>query len=593
MFNLKQTISRKSNLRGVSLIAILLGMVITALIASAKLRNDLLESRRAAGLSEASVLLAVQKAANSLFDEASPNFRAGVSFSKNANTVTLAVVNTVPTYSVTVAQLTAMGYLPTGWTQANSTLNEQPYRIRVTRLPVGCTGSACALEGLVWIDGAIRADNQVGTTDGPAIGQMMVRIGSDSATSLSGSAATLTGFANGWTTANPVSTQPAGVFAVRFAGVSSIDYLRTGETRDPNFAGTVTIAGPASLGGSLTVTGSTTLNGTNTFGGASTFNAGVTINSNATVTGNLSANSLTLGAAGCINMNGTTGRAGFGCANQSDTPAGYTGVRTPDMVAQNRVLVSNVPAAFTGSNGRFAIMTSDDGFGAAEMRTSGRVTGDRLVPTGIYTETTACADEGALGRRTGGGAVLCSSSVWTRLVATATVGGACTSGTSGTTSAGIALLCINGAFVPMANMFPIATVGANCTDEGVVGYSVSAAGVPTGGFICRRNNAALGVSARWYRLQDTTSNLAFVQSFEVTDQTIVNHPLCPVAGGQTVNPILQFRPGVLTTADGGISMFAGNGASSWTVNLKNGAGGPLTSSSGNARVIVDTYCFYF
>jgi hypothetical protein len=573
---------RRHQQLGFALITTLLALVLGAIIAQAQIRKGLLESRRSAGAAEATVLLTLQKAGNALYDEALPNLRAGTSFSKNGATVTMATVSGVPTYSMTVAQLRTMGYLPAGWSQTASTLNDAPYQMRITRMPVGCSGSACVLEGLLWINAPVLANFQSNTTDGPAIGEMFVKIGSDAATSVFGNASTLTGFGGGWSVANPVASQPPGIFGVRFAGASVVDSLRVGDTRDPNFGGSLTVAGPTALNSWLSV------GGTSTFGGA------VTVNNNLSITGTMAASSLTVG--GCINMNGTTGRAGFGCANQSDIPAGYTGgVRAPDLVAQDRILVSNAPGAFTGSNGQFAILTSNNGAGAAEVRTSGRMQGDRFIPTGVYTENTACAaaDEGALGRRTGGGAVICTSNLWTRLaVAAATAGGACTSGTTANTAAGVALLCINGAFVQLSNLFPVATVGAACSPEGSVGYTFNGSGVPTGNFLCRRNNANLAGNATWYRLQDVTSNMAFVQAVEVTDGTTVTKPSCPVAGGQTVFPILQIRPKTETSVDGGFARYSTDGGTFWTIFLRNGAGTALTSSSGNAVAIAETYCFY-
>lgn len=562
----------KQKQQGYVLVATLLALVLAGLAAAVRLNADLIETRRSAGNAEAGILQTIQQASNRLLDEAAPTFRAGTSFAKNGTTLTMALVAGSPTYAVTVPNLVSMGYLPTGWNAVRSTLNEQTYTVRVTRTPVGCLPAACNLEGLVWINGAILRDNTVGTTDGIAIGAMLVKIGADAGTTVQGASATITGFGNGWSTPNPVAGQPAGVFALRFGGANTVDFLRVGETRDPTFGSTVTVAGPTALGGTLTVAGPTT------------------ISNNLNVTGTLTTGVIN---SACVNINGTTGRAGFGCANPLDVPAGYLGVRSPDLVAQNRVLVSSAPGAFTGANGNYVLITSANGSGVALVATSGAVEANRLVPTGLFTEGAACTEDAALARRTGGGSLLCAGGVWTRLLVSAAAGAACApDGSSASTSAGAALFCIGGRYAPLSGLFPVAVVGAACTQEGVVGYSFNVSGAPTQSMVCRRNNANLAVSPVWYRIQDITSNFAFVQALEVTDGTVVAKPSCPVAGGQSVFPVLQLIPKTEASSDSGFSRFAIDNGASWTVQLKNGAGGPLTSSSGGAVAVGQTFCFY-
>lgn len=163
----------------------------------------------------------------------------------------------------------------------------------------------------------------------------------------------------------------------------------------------------------------------------------------------------------CINMDGTPagqGRAGFACADRNDLPGGYTGgVRSVDVVGNKNILASSSPGSFTGNNTNYALLTTDNGLGVAEIRTSGRSAGDRLTPLGSYAPGTACtlADEGSIAKNsTATGLVNCEAGVWVALRKSGVVGQPCSpDGAMGTSPGGLALYCQSGIWTLMADRF--------------------------------------------------------------------------------------------------------------------------------------------
>jgi len=199
-------------------------------------------------------------------------------------------------------------------------------------------------------------------------------------------------------------------------------FITIRDTRDPDLQGSLTVAGPTTINNSVTVT-----------------------------------QTITVG--GCIGLEGSSGRAGFGCRDRNDIPVGYTGgERSADVVADRNIVASNNPSGFTGSNGNYAILTADNGSGVAEIRTSGRNVGDRLTPTGLYASGAACAaaDEGSIARRSdaAGGLVVCTSGTWQPLLTYGVRGQACgPDGATGITAAGVGLYCQSGFWALLSDRF--------------------------------------------------------------------------------------------------------------------------------------------
>ena len=234
--------------RGNALIFALLGLLVSALGAAGVIQGNRLQARHEAGAGEASILDSLRGATNNAIFESMALIQNGSAFGKNGVTVTPVDVDGDPVWKPTIPQLVAMGYLPAGWTATTSTLNEAPYTIAFSRVPIGCAAAACNIEGHVVLDGPIRSGPT--DSDGAVIGPILARIGADSGVSLPMDSAHIQGFGNTWSMDNPVSGQPAGVVAIRVGTASSGfgQFVRIGDLRDPNLLGNLTVAGNTLFG---------------------------------------------------------------------------------------------------------------------------------------------------------------------------------------------------------------------------------------------------------------------------------------------------------------------------------------------------------
>jgi len=242
----------RSRQRGNALVFALLGLLVSALGAAGMIQADRLKARQAAGNGEATILEKLRDATNDAIFDSLAAIRNGVAFGRHGVTITPVDSGGDLAWKPTVAELAAMGYLPPGWTATASALNAAPYAISFARVPAGCAPSACNVEGLVVLRGPIQAG--AAGSDGAVIGPILTRIGADSGVSLPTDAGHIQGFGNTWLADNPVPGQPAGVVAVRVGTTSSSfgQFIRIGDTRDPNLQGNLTVAGNALFGDGTT-----------------------------------------------------------------------------------------------------------------------------------------------------------------------------------------------------------------------------------------------------------------------------------------------------------------------------------------------------
>ena len=172
-------------------------------------------------------------------------------FSKNGVTVRPVERDGELVWRPTVAELAAMGYLPAGWTAAASNFNAAPYVIAFARVPTGCSPRPATSRA----SSCSRADpGRPADSDGAVIGPILTRIGADSGVSLPTDPRHIQGFGNTWRADNPVAGQPAGVVAVRVGTTSSSfgQFIRIGDTRDPNLQGNLSVTGNTLFGDGTT-----------------------------------------------------------------------------------------------------------------------------------------------------------------------------------------------------------------------------------------------------------------------------------------------------------------------------------------------------
>lgn len=443
-----------------------------------------------------------------------------------------------------LAELRALGRLSGGFPIAPGSMPTRQ-NVNITVQPgATCPGINCEVRVLACTTTAMR----IGTT-GPVrfdlAATMVQSLKGNGAQSLQGNGGTVRG-----ATMNTVN--PQGNVEGIVCATSAIDtalynqFVRMNETRDPNLQGPLTVAGPTTINNTLSVSGNTDV-GT------------------------------------CAKIRAATGRAGFGCADPDNLPAGYTGgVRAPDVVANGRILASDNPAAFTGSNGNYAYVGVNGG--VAEIRTSGRAAGDRLTPLGQYPNGAACAaaDEGSIARRAGAdGLVVCQGSVWRSLFTGANPGDPCSpDGSMATSGSGTSLLCVGGTWTGMDTLIKAGAPGQACAVNGAT--AVHTAG-GNASLICR--------NGKLQRLQDVTTSLTYVRSVEVTHNNTIAKPNCLPAAGVAAVPVIFVTPKTFSAPTPGFFFYYEDNGTYWTVKMYDQSWGVLGGTP-NARAMAEVYCYY-
>ena len=483
------------------------------------------------------------------------------------------ITGVINPYQPTVAELKTVNSLSVTYPDTFGRIGGSPV-YRIERLPVGCVGATCDLGYLFTT--SLPVKNADGGPAAAVLSYATGKVGGSAGYSAYDSPASITGI-GGWTQPNPQGSV-AGIFGVysTWSASGEAAYLVVGDARDPGFTGGATISGGTTSVSQLGVTGS------------AVFNGPTTVNNSLTVT-----NALAVG--NCFNVDGTTGKAGFNCLDKNSLPAGYAGgVVSIDVVASRNMLVSDNRTGFTGNNTNYALATANDGSGQAALATSGRVSADRIVPRGSYTPGTACApaDEAGTARNAlASGTVMCISGSWRAQTTYASAGGPCSpNGSRATSPTGEELMCLGGVYVSNADLFQTGVPGGACSTLNAQGIDVANG---FGRLLCRRNLATAGAILSWYRLADVTSQLQYAGSAEVRNGDVLTASSCPVASGQSALQFVQIMPRTETSSDGGFSRVAVPlSATQWQIVMTNGAGQPLTSSSGTAVDVATIYCYY-
>lgn len=533
--------------RGNAVLSVLLGLLLTAIVAGVTLQARRMEQRRSAGAAEATILEGLRNAVNAAIFEQVVSLQAGNALTRNGVSASPSLVGGELVWSPTPAQLTGMTYLPAGWTTTSSSLNGAPYSVSFKRTPSGCLPANCSIEGYVLLGGALL--DGPSSVDGVVIGSILSRIGADSGVSLVMAPGTITGFANSWSTSNPVAGTPAGVVAVRVGTASAgfSQFVRISDTRDPNLAGSLTVAGALSVGGAATLRNTTTI-------------SGAALNINASDGTNcvqvLPTGVVRIKCSGALEM--LTATADDGAGNRSAISPGS---------------ISTTGAVTAGGN----------------VVASGSVAGDRLRPTGSYVPGSACgaANEVAANALVTG-LLLCTGGAWRPVVTQAAAGQACSPEGTLAQADGAALLCRGGTYVALTSFLRRGAAGQACSD-----IAATATDLATGATILCRPNPA-GGAAMWYRVNDLTSNLQWIESVEAVDGQVIAKPPCGFSAGYTGQAAIVLTPMAEGSTDASFSRFAVDNGGSWTVFLRDSAGGVLqgSSASGSASALAQQYCYY-
>ena len=540
--------------RGNALVFALLGLLVSALGAVGMIQGSRLQARQAAGQGEATVLEKLRDATNDAIFDSLPAIRNGVAFSKNGVTITPVDVGGELTWKPAVAELAAMGYLPTGWTASTSSLNAAPYAIAFRRIPAGCAATACNVEGIVVLEGPIRAGPT--DSDGAVIGPILTRIGADSGVSLLTDPGHIQGFGNTWRVDNPVAGQPAGVVAVRVGTTSSSfgQFIRIGDTRDPNLQGNLSVAGNTLFGDGTT---------------RSEFRSALQVDGQPVELRNASGSScVSLRPDGAIDilcngaLSATTGL--FKDASGHVSTLAGTGLVTNGAVSADGGLSTPAMTAFGADDPGAIVVKTGDLFvrnpaGTALLRVAasgdvvagndlvagGAVQAQRLTLSGTVSEGDACAP-GQVAMMGSGGLATCQGGAFRATSRYASLGAACaTTGQQAVdATSGDALVCRGGYYASQSGL--------------------TSPRVYMAGFAVRHGDFVAASVALPNGCPATASPVA-------PQATIF---LLPQTDSETVgNPVLNRN-----------ATWTGQG---WTISLTDGTGAPTTSD-----VVAEVYCLY-
>ena len=549
-----RTDGRRFRQRGNALVFALLGLLVSALGAVGMIQGNRLQARQAAGNGEATILEKLRDASNDAIFDGLAAIRNGLAFGRNGVTITPVDVGGERVWKPTVAELAAMGYLPTGWTATASSLNAAPYAISFARIPAGCAAAACSVEGIVVLQGAIRAGSA--DSDGAVIGPILTRIGADSGVSLPTDPAHIQGFGNTWRVDNPVAGQPAGVVAVRIGTTSSSfgQFVRIGDARDPNLQGNLSVAGNTLFGDGTT---------------RSEFRSALQVDAQPVELRDAAGSPcVSLRPDGVVDilcsgaLSATTGVFRDG-AGHTTTLAG-TGLATSGIVAADGGLVTSAMTAFGADDPHALVVKAGDLFvrnpaGTALLRVAangdltagndlvatGAVQAQRLTLSATVSEGDACSP-GQVALMATGGLATCQGATFRATARYARLGGACaTTGLQAVdTASGDALACRGGYYASQS--------------------ALTSSRVYMAGFAVHHGDFVAAATALPNGCPATASPIPPQATIFLLPQTDAE-----TAG----NPVLNRN-----------ATWTGQG---WTISLTDGAG---TATSSNA--VAEVYCLY-
>ena len=574
--NFARLSSRRAPLRaqaGLTILSALLALVIGSVVAMGTIQSQVTKTYIQDGEFEGDLFNRIKDAQNTYALENYGALQNDLPVVKNG--VTLVFGNAVgQSLAPRVQDLVGMGYLNAGTTPTSNKIENGTYRVVFRKTPAACVAAACDITGDSYID---QPYLRRGTVEplGPSIGAFLSRVGGDGTVSLITAPALMIS-ANQVTTANPVAGNPAGVIGARvgFGSSGFGRFLVVGDSRDPNFRGGTSITGviPASGGLSLNVTGATNLTGALTVSGPIQGSSDVTLIDGTGTT--------------CVKLYAATGQVDVNCSGILNAKAGtFTGpsgtVKVGDTALAGYTIDSQ--GRIQGQAGFYTALQSVFGDNPNGIRFSGA---NFTAQNSFGVDQFAVKSDGSVGARKS------LASPILGLSDPVLVGAAC--GTAGAiVPAGVAnnvattalaplaggglASCVGGVWTAITN---IATLGSVCTVDGVSGISNADGQALT----CKK-----GV---FMRVNDLLSNFVLMQTYRVTDGSVVNKPTCGTLGAGVGLPLPVLLGQVESSATSSFTRRVDDvNATTWRVVLQDSLGASLAGNP-NADALFQAFCFY-
>ncbi|MEQ6436340.1 hypothetical protein V8Z74_15100 [Comamonas sp. w2-DMI] len=580
---------RRSSQMGYGIVSVMLGLMVTAIVANGIVQSLNYRDQSALGVEYAKRINPVRIATNQYVSENYDHLQSGEPITRNG--VTLSPGDSVgQTMSPRVEDLIALKYLPEGFnTQIPLRGPGTSLITKLRREPAGCVAQDCEIPGFIYLSQAILRNST--EANGVLIGAYRRETGPDALISLNTSPTLLTS-GQGMTAPNLVSGTPPGVIGILVGwGASDFgQYLVMNDSRDPNFRGNLTVKGIINsetkviapvIVGEESVGAGTGNNGSEcrlaeltklgevisrvssclkkvvieptkasitTFFGTGVQSVAIS-GEDSTVTLNKATGVQTIRMTGNtseILLNNSAGTSRLALNGESGTiAAGNTsGTRTARINGDTGQIASS-----DGMTDRFAVDNSGNlrvraaggsdkaGFDVADG--SGRAFGEVLKPTLRAAKGSGCGTGRSLGdmaqNTLGPGLLMCNGSVW----------------------------------VPITSVS--GSQGSWCQTNGELGQD------PTGvSMICSGN--------QWVPLAERFGKRIFVASYSASNGTSVPKPAC-LSG--TYGSIIILSPKNIFSEKNSVNFFAIDYGSSWLVNITDNAGNGISGES-----IASIYCLY-
>lgn len=583
----------KRTQRGAFMLEVSLALIILAVASYGTIREQARSQQIGAAYLQADALKAYRDAADAYVQA---NYTA-LQFQQNVTVNGVTLVNgdaAGQTRRPRAQDLVAMGYLRQGFSDRAILTATGGYSSVITLAPTGCVGAACTVTGLAFLTQPVVVP---GTTNENFLltGAMMSRLGGISGSTDPANVAQVVGAGGTFTAPNPVAGNPRGVVVAAFGDQwgGERPFVRIQDARDPDLQGNLTVAGGVrSTGGAVGAgngatgcsraelqAGGAVVSRTNDCVDRATMDADPAIGGRVrlrnaanqetiraegrdgvialrngaadTITLNGQSRNVAVGAGGQrVTLDGATGRIGSYGQDPNALPAGWGGgVSTWDVVARGSA------GAWDGARIRAAMnnagqIVANDTAGSSTVvldGTSGRAQARTLVPTSSAVINTSCTEQGAIVQRSDAAGALLTCQI---------------------TGAGLR-------WVPAT--LRAATANDTCSISGENAVSPSGQSL-----ICR--------AGRWTATNDLLGRFILMRTVGVVEGTGVTKPTCPLGGpAQQIIILVPYTevPSIESGVVQGVSRYADDNGSTWTVRIRN-ASGTVNASSAIAHL----YCYY-